>query len=157
MNPFFPINTLPLMRGACGMLMDQPADFLRYVDSVFKAMWVDSRNMGEPEVIASFLVESGFDAAAFMAMVVDPRVKADLVMRTEASVERGVFGARTFLVQTKYFLAKIGFNLSKKLWQCRNQLSLNKLSVFFEVGKLCLTIKTYLTSTMVSQIFGPQC
>ena len=33
------------------MLMDQPADFLRYVDSVFKAMWVDSRNMGEPEVI----------------------------------------------------------------------------------------------------------
>jgi 2-hydroxychromene-2-carboxylate isomerase len=106
MNPFFPINTLPLMRGACGMLMDQPADFLRYVDSVFKAMWVDSRNMGEPEVIASFLVESGFDAAAFMAMVVDPRVKADLVMRTEASVARGVFGAPTFFVADQIFFGQ---------------------------------------------------
>ena len=62
--------------------------------------------MGEPEVIASFLVESGFDAAAFMAMVVDPRVKADLVMRTEASVARGVFGAPTFFVADQIFFGQ---------------------------------------------------
>jgi 2-hydroxychromene-2-carboxylate isomerase len=106
MNSFFPINTLPLMRGACGMLMHQPADFLRYLDTVFNAMWVVARNMGEPEVIASVLAESGFDAAAVMAMVGDPQVKADLVARTEASVARGVFGAPTFFVEDQMFFGQ---------------------------------------------------
>lgn len=106
MNPFFPINTLPLMRGACGMLMHQPGDFLRYVDTVFKAMWVASRDLGDPEVIAAVLTEAGFDAAAFMAMVGDPQVKADLVARTKASVARGAFGAPSFFVADQMFFGQ---------------------------------------------------
>jgi 2-hydroxychromene-2-carboxylate isomerase len=52
-NPHFPINTLTLMRGACGLLMRQPADFRRYVDTVFHAMWVAPRNLGEPGELAA--------------------------------------------------------------------------------------------------------
>ena len=40
MNPHFPVNTLTLMRGACGLLMRQPDDFQRYMDAMFHAMWV---------------------------------------------------------------------------------------------------------------------
>ena len=104
MNPHFPINTLTLMRGACGMLMRQPADFERYVDAIFHAMWVAPRNLSDPGELAAVLAEAGFDAAAFMALVADPEVKADLIARTEVSVARGAFGAPTFFVgQQMYF------------------------------------------------------
>ena len=36
-NPFFPVNTLTLMRGAAGMQLRDPDHFLRYVDVVFRA------------------------------------------------------------------------------------------------------------------------
>ena len=41
-----------------------------------------------------------------MAMVGDPKVKADLVARTEASVARGVFGAPTFFVEDQMFFGQ---------------------------------------------------
>ena len=106
LNPHFPINTLTLMRGACGLLMRQPGDFRRYVDTVFQAMWVVPRNLNDPNELAAVLTEAGFDAAAFTALVGDPEVKADLVARTEASVARGAFGAPTFFVGEQMFFGQ---------------------------------------------------
>jgi len=105
-NPHFPVNTLTLMRGACGMLMRQPADFPRYVDAVFHAMWVEPRNLNDPAEATAVLTQAGFDAAAFMAMVADPAVKADLIARTDASVARGAFGAPTFFVGEQMFFGQ---------------------------------------------------
>lgn len=105
-NPHFPINTLTLMRGASGLLMRQPADFQRYVDAVFHAMWVAPRNLNDPSELAAVLGAAGFDAAAFAALVGDPEVKADLVARTESSVARGVFGAPTFFVGQQMFFGQ---------------------------------------------------
>jgi 2-hydroxychromene-2-carboxylate isomerase len=105
-NPHFPINTLTLMRGACGVLMRQPADFGRYADAVFHAMWVVPRNLGDAGVLAAVLAEAGFDAADFMALVADAEVKADLVARTEASVARGAFGAPTLFVGDQMFFGQ---------------------------------------------------
>jgi 2-hydroxychromene-2-carboxylate isomerase len=106
MNPHFPINTLMLMRGACGLLMRRPDDFRRYVDAMFHAMWVAPRNLGDPAELATVLTEAGFDAEAFMALVADPGVKAHLVVRTEASVARGAFGAPTFFVGQQMFFGQ---------------------------------------------------
>ncbi len=97
-NPHFPINTLPLMRGACGLLLRQPADFRRYADAVFQAMWVAPRNLGDAAELAAVLDSAGFDPDAFNALVADAEVKAKLVANTEASVARGVFGAPTCFV-----------------------------------------------------------
>jgi len=87
-NPFFPINTLTLMRGAVGLQMRQPDDFTRYVDAVFHAMWVAPRNLGDPAEVAAVLAAAGIDSDAFMALVGDAEVKARLVKH------RGVGGAR---------------------------------------------------------------
>lgn len=106
MNPHFPVNTLTLMRGACGMLMRQPEDFRRYADTIFRALWVDARNLNEPGEVAAVLTEAGFDAALFMALVADPAVKADLIARTEASVAHGAFGAPTFFVGRQMFFGQ---------------------------------------------------
>jgi 2-hydroxychromene-2-carboxylate isomerase len=103
-NPHFPINTLTLMRGAIGLQLRQPADFGRYVDAVFTALWVRPRDLGDPATLAAVLGAAGFDAEAFAALVADPEVKAALVAATEEAVARGAFGAPTIFVgETMFF------------------------------------------------------
>jgi 2-hydroxychromene-2-carboxylate isomerase len=106
MNPHFPINTLTLMRGAAGLQMRQPADFERYVEAVYRAMWVTPCNMGDPAVMAEVLQRAGFDVAAFTALVGDAEVKAKLVADTEEAVARGVFGAPTVFVAERMFFGQ---------------------------------------------------
>jgi 2-hydroxychromene-2-carboxylate isomerase len=102
-NPAFPLNTLTLMRGATGLQMRRPADFERYVEVVYRAMWATPINLGDAGVLASTLQAAGFDAAAFTALVADPEVKAKLITDTDEAVARGVFGAPTFFVGTQMF------------------------------------------------------
>jgi 2-hydroxychromene-2-carboxylate isomerase len=105
-NPHFPINTLTLMRGAVGTQMKQPERFTLYVDAVYRAMWREPCNMGDPAVLADTLQRAGFDAPAFIAMVGDPQVKAQLVANTEEAVARGVFGAPTVFVGEQMFFGQ---------------------------------------------------
>ena len=100
MNPYFPINTLLLMRGAVALQLRQPDRFLAYVDAVFRAIWVDAQNMNDGSVVAGVVQRIGLDAASVMAAVTDPEVKATLKATTEEAVARGVFGAPTFFVGT---------------------------------------------------------
>jgi 2-hydroxychromene-2-carboxylate isomerase len=105
-NPHFPINTLTLMRGAVGLQMRQPERFGAYVDAVFRAMWVEPVNLGDPALLASTLGAAGFDAVAFQALVGDAEVKARLIANTEAAVARGVFGAPTCFVGEQMFFGQ---------------------------------------------------
>ena len=97
-GPGFPLNTLALMRAAIGLQMRKPAEFQRYVDTMFHAMWVEPCNLGDAAVVAATLQKAGFDAAAFAALVADPEVKARLIDVTDQAVKRGVFGAPTMFV-----------------------------------------------------------
>jgi 2-hydroxychromene-2-carboxylate isomerase len=105
-NPAFPINTLTLMRGATGIQMRQPERLEDYLRAVFKAMWAQPVNMGDPEVVASVLTAAGFNAAEFVALVNDPEVKAQLAATTEEAVKRGVFGAPSFFVGGELFFGQ---------------------------------------------------
>ena len=86
--------------------MRQPDDLQRYVDTVFNAMWVTPHNLNDPAEVATVPTQAGFDAEAFVALVADPEVKADLVARNEASVARGAFGAPTFFVGNQMFFGQ---------------------------------------------------
>jgi 2-hydroxychromene-2-carboxylate isomerase len=97
-NPHFPVNTLPLMRGAVGLQMRQPELVQRYVDTVFRAMWVESINLGDAGMVARVLTDAGFDASAFVALIAEPEIKAALIAATDEAVARGVFGAPTMFV-----------------------------------------------------------
>ena len=105
-NPHFPINTLPLMRGACGKQMRHPEVKERYIDAVFEAMWVTPCNMGDPQVLAQVLGAAGFEAQAFIDLVADPQVKAQLMSNTDEAVARGVFGAPTVFVGDHMFFGQ---------------------------------------------------
>ena len=105
-NPHFIINTLTLMRIAVGLQMRRPDEFPRYVDAMFRAMWVEPRNLGDPAVVAATLGKAGFDAAEFAALAGDAEVKAKLIALTEDAVKRGVFGAPTMFVGAEMFFGQ---------------------------------------------------
>ena len=99
MNPFFPINTLALMRGATGLQMKgDAAAFDCYNAAMYAAMFETPKNLNQPEEIGKVLHAAGFDPAQFLAMINDQAVKDKLKENTAAAVGRGVFGAPTFFV-----------------------------------------------------------
>ena len=103
-NPFFPINTLVLMRGAVGVQRRLPERFDTYLKAVFTALWVEQKNLGDPAVLMATLAAAGFDPAAMQTLVAEPLVKDTLRANTEAAVARGVFGAPTMFVgETMFF------------------------------------------------------
>jgi hypothetical protein len=65
---------------------------------MFRAMWEDQRNLGDPAVVAAVLSKAGIDPAVFQAMIADPAVKDRLKAATQEAVERGVFGAPAVFV-----------------------------------------------------------
>jgi 2-hydroxychromene-2-carboxylate isomerase len=97
-NPFFPIHTLTLMRAATGLQMHQPQRFVPFVDAVFRAIWVDGKNMNEAQAVAAVWQSAGFDPAALLALAGEQPVKDRLKTITAEAVARGVFGAPTFFV-----------------------------------------------------------
>lgn len=103
-NPYFPINTLQLMRGA--EALRGTAQLEPYLTAIFNAMWVDKQDLGQPEVVAKVLAAADFDPADLMERLSDPAVKQGLKETTEEAVRRGVFGAPTMFVDGEMFFGQ---------------------------------------------------
>jgi len=103
-SPFFPVNTLSLMRGA--IAARGLGVFERYVEEMYRHMWVDHKKLDDPVVLAAALTESGFDAAALIEAAGSAAVKAELIANTERAVQRGTFGAPTFFVDDEIWFGK---------------------------------------------------
>ena len=97
-NPHFPINTLTLMRMATGLQLREPQRLLPYTAAVYRAIWVDGRNMNDPAVVGGVLQAAGFEPEQLLALAGDPEVKERLKSVTQEAVARGVFGAPTCFV-----------------------------------------------------------
>jgi len=100
-NPHFPVNTLALMRGAAAAQID--GLFERYHPAMYKAMWIDGRNLNDIKEVAAVLTEAGFDAEKFGQRIQDQDVKDRLKATTDDAVGRGVFGAPTMFVENMMF------------------------------------------------------
>ena len=103
-NPFFPVNTLVLMRGA--IAARELGIFERYVDEMFRHMWAEPKKLDDLEVLRAALKESGLDAERLLELTQTPAVKEQLLANTQRSVERGSFGSPTFFVGDEIFFGK---------------------------------------------------
>ncbi|CCE09071.1 conserved hypothetical protein [Bradyrhizobium sp. STM 3843] len=103
-NPFFPVNTLNLMRAAIAAQLE--GVFGPYVDAAFFHMWREPKKMDDPEVAISAITSSGLDGAKLFARAQGPQVKAKLLENTQRAVERGAFGSPTFFVGDEMFFGK---------------------------------------------------
>ena len=103
-NPFFPVNTLQMMRGAAAAEIDGGLE--QYVEAMFHHMWEAPKRMDDPAVFRDALTASGLDAEAVLARIQEPAVKAKLIGNTELSVARGTFGSPTFFVGDAIYFGK---------------------------------------------------
>jgi 2-hydroxychromene-2-carboxylate isomerase len=104
MNPFFPVNTLNLMRAAVAAQFE--GVFEKYIDAAFHHMWGEPKKMDDPDVAMKAFAASGLDAAKLFGRAQAPEVKAKLITNTQAAVERGAFGSPTFFVGNEMFFGK---------------------------------------------------
>ena len=103
-NPYFPVNSLLVMRG---LIAAEDAGLATpYIETVLAAMWEDGLKMDDPGVVVAALDKAGLDGAGLVERTADPKVKQMLIDNTQAAVDRGVFGAPTFFVGREMFFGK---------------------------------------------------
>jgi 2-hydroxychromene-2-carboxylate isomerase len=103
-NPFFPVNTLQLMRGA--VAAEAEGVFLPYFQAVYHHMWEEPKKMDDPGVMRDALTSSGIDADKIVSRSQDAAVKNRLMALTQDAVDRGAFGSPTFFVNNEMFFGK---------------------------------------------------
>lgn len=103
-NPFFPVNTLMIMRGA--MAARELGIFERYVDQVYRHMWAEPKKLDDPAVLRAALLESDLPADRLFELVQTAPVKEALMAETQRAVDRGTFGSPTFFVDDEIYFGK---------------------------------------------------
>ena len=103
-NPFFPVNTLTLMRGAVAGQLE--GLFEPYFRAAFHHMWVEPKKMDDPQVFREAFLSSGLDIDRIIARAQQDDVKKKLIENTNNAVVRGSFGSPTFYVGEEIFFGK---------------------------------------------------
>ena len=103
-NPFFPVNTLMIMRGA--VAARKLGIFERYVDEVYRHMWAEPKKLDDPAVLKAALLESNLPADKLFELAQTAEVKDGLLAETTRAVERGTFGSPTFFVDDDIYFGK---------------------------------------------------
>ena len=103
-NPFFPVNTLMLMRGAVAARFE--GVFEPYFRAAYHHMWEEPKKMDDLEVFRSAFISSGIDIEKLMARAQQDEVKKKLIELTTDAVNRGAFGSPTFFVGREMFFGK---------------------------------------------------
>jgi 2-hydroxychromene-2-carboxylate isomerase len=103
-NPFFPVNTLMIMRGA--VAARKLGLFERYVDEVYRHMWSEPKKLDDPAILRAALLESNLPADRLFELVQTAEVKDALLAETQRAVERGTFGSPTFFVGDEIYFGK---------------------------------------------------
>jgi 2-hydroxychromene-2-carboxylate isomerase len=104
MNPFFPVNTLALMRGAVAAQFE--GMFEPYFRAAYHHMWVEPKKMDDPAVFREAFLSSGIDIDRLVARSQEDDVKKKLIENTNNAVARGTFGSPTFFVGDEIYFGK---------------------------------------------------
>ena len=103
MNPYFPINTLQLMRLITAVQLFQPEEFLNVLTGIFNAMFGQPRNLNDLNELIKLMQELGLDVAQVKSWLEDEKVKSELKVITEEAIARGVFGAPSWFVDDELY------------------------------------------------------
>ena len=103
-NPHFPINTLQLMRAATGLL--DKSNFDSFINTIFKAIWIDGLNMGDEMVLQKVLSNSNFNSHDIFKLASTDSVKEILIANTDSAVKRGLFGVPTIFINGEMFFGQ---------------------------------------------------
>ena len=101
MNPYFPILTVPHMRGA---ILAQKKDILEdYMQSMFDSMWLKGLNLNDQEILTQVASESGIDPNDFAEGISSDEIKDELRVNTQFAIDKGAFGVPTYFLENEMF------------------------------------------------------
>ena len=101
MNPYFPILTVPHMRGA---ILAQKKNILEdYMKSMFDSMWLKGLNLNDQEILTQVASESGIDPNEFAEGISSDEVKNELKVNTQFAIDKGAFGVPTYFLEDEMF------------------------------------------------------
>jgi 2-hydroxychromene-2-carboxylate isomerase len=103
-NPFFPVNTLMLMRGA--VAAQSEGVFEPYFRAAYHHMWVEPKKMDDSQVFRDAFLSSGLPIDTLILRIQQDDVRKRLIDLTNDAVSRGVFGSPTFFVGKEMFFGK---------------------------------------------------
>jgi 2-hydroxychromene-2-carboxylate isomerase len=101
----FPVNTVRPLRAAL-IAADHGLDPGALAQAVFRAYWVDDKDISDAAVLGELLQHLGGDAEKILARIEEPAVKDELRAATDRARARGVFGAPTFIVDGELHFGK---------------------------------------------------
>ena len=96
----FPVPSILALRAA--LAAGRRGQIVPFTHAVFRAVWVEGKEIGKPEELAAVLLAAGLDGPGLVEAA--PGEKETLMKQTQEAVERGAFGAPTFLVGTELFV-----------------------------------------------------
>ena len=101
---FFPASEA--LTGPCVIALretqgDVPA--IKLAHRVLRAVWQDELNPGDPATLARLTTEIGLDADAVMQLGAEPRWTERRTADTQAALDRGVFGAPSYVIGDEIF------------------------------------------------------
>lgn len=103
-NPFFPVNTLMLMRGAVAAQFE--GLFEPYFRAAYHHMWEEPKKMDDPQIFRDAFISCGIEIDRLIARAQQDDVKKRLIENTGNAVARGEFGSPTFFVGDEMFFGK---------------------------------------------------
>ena len=112
LNEFFPINTLYLMRGA--LAAKKLEIFYKYVEGIYLGIWVKNLNLGDTDILKSYLEELKINSDRVFELSQNDEVKNELIKNTEEAVNRGVFGAPSIFVGEEMHFGQDRLNFVEK-------------------------------------------
>ena len=99
-NSKFPINTLNIMRGYLNINSSNQA---QYIKIMFDAYWRDDLDISKEEILTPLLEQCKINKDIFFKTIKDPVIKEKLKDYTKNAHEKEIFGAPTFIVNSKIF------------------------------------------------------
>lgn len=71
--------------------------------AVLRACWAEERNVADPDTLHAILRENGFDPEAITRHALSAQVKATYEAYTQEAIDKGVFGAPSYIVDGELF------------------------------------------------------
>jgi 2-hydroxychromene-2-carboxylate isomerase len=99
----FPIGAVAASRAVLWLQREQASQAVPYIHAVFRAFFVDDRNVGDATVALDIAQSLGIDTARLAAGVQEDAIKNSLRVEVELAITRGVFGAPTIFVDGEMF------------------------------------------------------
>lgn len=93
-----PAHTVIAVRETLG---DRPA--IRLAHRILTALWQEERDTGDAGTLAALMTEQGLDAEAILSLAAEPRWAERRAADTRAALERGVFGAPSYVIGDEIF------------------------------------------------------